>query len=158
MQQRCAAERCSIASRDACTDPHHCACFINAIQHVWTIRHGQGQLMPTLDHRKILGTETIPLHSFWGLPETMLFSTAQTLQPALLCRCWRTTGLGSTWEIPIWSPTPNLHSRWGRKSLPSPTSKRDNQIKALHILLPQSIAFELPQKSPLPHNHTQEIT
>lgn len=131
------AERCSVAA-DVCTDPHHCACLINAIQHEWTTGHGPGCLMPILDHSRVLETETIPLHSFWGLPGTMLFSMAQTPQPALLHRCCRTTGLGDTWEIPIWSPTPGLHFRWGRKFHLSPIPKRDDQIRATPMLSPQS--------------------
>lgn len=79
-------------------------------------------------------------------------------RPALLRGCCRTTGLGGTWEIPNWSPTPVLHSVWCRESHLSPTPKRDDQIRATPMPSPQSRAPELPPKSPLLRNRTREIT
>lgn len=113
--------------------------------------------MPILDHSRVLGTETVPLQNFPGVPGTMLFSMAQTHQPALLHRHCRTTDLGDMWEKPIWSPTPGLDSRCGRKSHLLPTL-RDDQIRAIPMLSSQHRWDELPPKSPLPHNQTQEIT
>lgn len=91
---------------------------INAGQRERTTGHSPGQLMPILDHSRGLGTETIPtpqlLGAAWDNAVQHGPDPPAPPRPTLLRGCCGTTGLGGTWEIPNWSPTPVLHSRWCR--------------------------------------------
>lgn len=65
-------------SRSAAQQQVSAQTLTTVLQHEGITGHRPGQLRPILDHSRVLETEGIPLHSFYGLPQAMLFSMAQT--------------------------------------------------------------------------------